>query len=372
MATRYAGAKRKAQPRAELQRQQRDERIQKRLARQVQQEQNPKRKPKKKTKDDPLTAQRKHFAPFYEVVSEAGTISVHYEQQSYASNPERLRPCDSKTLKCEYNDIDTDSLVWTTTLQLATIMQERTVTAYCNALIAVRSKQIDLRYVDCFLPVFRDTREDYCYQCKATSVSRKLSILRMWLGDNFTNCLSYKNDELNRQYEPCKAFFFEVLIPTGLATRYNEPCDCSGQTAIDWLIDVCYGYYPRNGALSRTNHMDQATLMTAYFSPQLRLNIHRQLDNNAITYLWTHPYGDSHTFGNTYRPNLGFMIYDLPKIKAKQQELDAIAIPILHHVRSLLHSPCQDENTTKSQYNFVFGRVCIPAPWILVGLFAEL
>lgn len=216
-------------------------------------------------------------------------------QQAYASNPDRRWVHDPATFKCEYDDRGREDLVWKTTQKVAAmIMTTRDVRSYEAVLKAVEAKEIDLKYVDCYLPAYRDVGNVYCNECSfggrrplndKTALERhyrKLSLLRIWAGSarlptldipelhqtvcgtvehkNWDECpyaslrpilyRTYSDDHFATNHHPARIhemrvmdrFMREVLLPTGLATRYNEGFNCRNANVLEFAIDLCNAF----------------------------------------------------------------------------------------------------------------------------------
>lgn len=301
------------------------------------------------------------------------TLTRH--QQAYASNPNRMTRRDLVTLQCAHNDIDTDSIVWNTTKQLATILAPRTIGAYDAALNAVSSGAVALANVDCFLPVHRLGDAwgfNGCDSCgfgrgdgnrdndAAVPIDRrrKLSLLRLWAGASWTR---ESRGVLER-------FFHEVLLPTGLATRYNEACNCRGQTVLDFLLGLNYWY----GATS-TLALDQATLMVAYFPASRRLNHTREIRANESDEHIDN-YGSGVVYTNVY-PNAVYLKRELKAQQDERARLDAIAIPTLVILRRRILMHDEEDGTTEraqKDWDNSFGRVSSLSIDILIAHYADL
>lgn len=301
----------------------------------------------------------------------ATAMTLH--QTAYASNPDRMTRRDLVTLQCAHNDIDTDSVVWNTTKQLADILSPRTIDAFQAALDAVSSGAVALTNVDCFLPVHRleDRWHPGCRFCGfgrddaggavtgaiPSDRRRKLSLLRMWAGSSWT----FESSGV------LGSFFHRVLLPTGLATRYNEACDCRGQTALDFLLGNEYWY---SLSTSSTLPLDQAALLVACFPAQRRLNHTREVLTHQF-----YRFSDSPLRLKVY-PNVVYLIRELKVQQEERARLDAIAVPTLVILRQriLMHEE-EDSDATeraKKDWDNSFGRVISLSIDILIAHYADL
>jgi hypothetical protein len=252
-----------------------------------------------------------------------------------------VAPRDSKTLACSYDDLDRNSLVWNTTKALADILAPRTAAAISAGIKAIEDGTIDLSHVDCYLPVHRPPDASMvsgCSDCrfqKGTLTAsrdprsrRKMSILRLWAGTQTRGFIHVM-----------RRFFFEVLLPTGLASRYNEPFNCTGHTVIDWMLKLEYTTSSFSDSRdSAALSPDLAVTLVAYFPPQVRLRV-----TNEVTAAEWREEPDEWPYTNRLRfvahPNVAFVKRQLKANAQQQERLDAIALPILQDLRTYLRCP---------------------------------
>jgi hypothetical protein len=195
----------------------------------------------------------------------------------YRANPARLWRNESAMLKCAYDDTMRTDRVWTTTKKLATMISNRSQEAFQSGLDAIKNGAIDLKDVDCFLPVFRHQKDRYCMDCRhgsseriarlpngcsvPSSACRKMSIMRLWVGAigagfshrQMVEVNAWKEEEGEEPRDETvvktlshlatfSSFLHTVLFPTGFATRYNEVFNCRGMSALEMAIGLSYRY----------------------------------------------------------------------------------------------------------------------------------
>lgn len=203
-----------------------------------------------------------------EVLGQSLTINEFTDfQNQYKSNPERCWSSNTRQLECSYDDTDNNSLVWNTSKHLADILAPRTIEAIEAATLAVQTNAIDIFNVDCYLPVRRHAEAwgfSNCADCGYTGVTetnavgsrnsetsttithpkhfRKMSILRLWAGclGGFIGKTADENDK--KKTKALVNFFRVVLLPSGVASRYNEPFNCAGETLLKFILKLRYEY----------------------------------------------------------------------------------------------------------------------------------
>jgi hypothetical protein len=267
------------------------------------------RKAKRKAERDAEKAQKKQGkikALTTAVVGHPLTaIELRNFQKAYASNPERLWSNTSEVFKCSYDDTKNDSVLWTTTRKLGDMIASRSTEGFIKARQAILSGEIAIAYVDCFLPVTRDLEDPYCLDCRHGSSTgyqrpyppascRKRSILRSWIGaaDVDYNSLSPNGITLSPRGQQLLWFFNDVLLPTGLASRYNEVFNCRGQSVGTFtaeLFRVHMGDHDSDYRDDPKIKISPMMILAARFSPQSMIafrgstvNLHGSSDSEKV------------------------------------------------------------------------------------------
>lgn len=223
-------------------------------------------------------------------------------QQEYTQNPKRCWSSNVKSLRCEEDDTETDSVLWKTSKAVADAIADRETKSFLDICTRVRHGLIDIKNIDCFLPVARV--EDAfmisgCADCGfgrgdtnrwKTTLSdkqrRKLSILRLWLGasagTNFKAAIQddrlggdgYPPQRVGDRPRALAMFFREILLPTGFATRYNEPFNCSGQRAMDFALQMFRGHAA-----------GPALIMAALMPSDACMHVSRSIDEHSLWHI---------------------------------------------------------------------------------------
>lgn len=155
-----------------------------------------------------------------------------FYQLQYASNPERLWKTHPDKFLCRVPHLppETDTLLWKTTQQVGNMLSGRNQYALQAILSSVEKKEIDLKYVDCFLPVMRmpdQFCDTGCSNCNYSGgFRRKMSIVRAWISmHTFASEVMWD-------------FFNIILLPTGLASRYNEIATCCQRSVLNFASSL--------------------------------------------------------------------------------------------------------------------------------------
>jgi hypothetical protein len=208
-------------------------------------------------------------------------------QNQYASNPERLWSSNSEMFKCSYDDTKNDSLLSVTSRKVGDMIASRSTEGFAAARKAIFTGAIPIEHVDCFLPVTRDTADPYCSDCHGMernpnpALCRKRSILRLWAGAlGAVSPTAVSLSQLSPRCRELFRFFYQVLLPTGLASRYNEVFNCKGQTVGAFMMEQFYAHLgyderqPRNlHELHPSIRISPALILAAQFPVQSLINL---------------------------------------------------------------------------------------------------
>lgn len=155
-----------------------------------------------------------------------------FHAQDYSARPNLWRNGPDQ-MRCDaVHDRIGDEVTWNTSLAIAEAINCRTDAALRAVCDDVYAGKVDLRSVDCYLPVLERPHR-HCISC-GHHTSRR-SVIALWISAVGTYGIATVGWGASR-VSLLFRFFWCVIVPSGFAVRFNEPVACRGRTALEYAF----------------------------------------------------------------------------------------------------------------------------------------